>query len=65
MLGRVRIKEIKDIRNRLELELKDKCLPLPERKKDIESLIYRLNDWLDEQEYREREHYREVIQSES
>jgi len=49
MFKRVKIVEIKDIKNRLELELNDKDLkPLPERKKDVESLLYRLNDWFDE-----------------
>lgn len=49
MFNRVKIVEIKDIKNRLELELNDKDLkPLSERKEDIESLLYRLNDWLDE-----------------
>lgn len=65
MLNRVKIGEIKDIKNRLELELKDKCPPLPERKKEIKSLIHHLSVWLDWRDYQERKHYREVIQSES
>jgi len=65
MIKRVKIKEIEDIKKRLELELEDKCSPLPERKKEIKSLIHHLSAWLDWRDYQEREHYREVIKSES
>ena len=65
MFKRVSIKEIEDIKDRLELELKDKYSPLPERKKEIKSLIHHLSVWLDWRDDQEREHYREVIQSES
>ena len=65
MFKRVSIKEIEDIKDRLELELKDKYSPLPERKKEIKSLIHHLIVWLDWRDYQERKHYREVIKSES
>ena len=65
MFERVKIKEIEDIKERLELELKDKYSPLPGRKKEIKSLIHHLSVWLDWRNDQEREHYREVIQSES
>lgn len=64
MLGKVKIKEIRDIRTRLELELGNKNLPF-QRKEEVESLLYHIDTWLEEKEYKEREHYREVIQSES
>ena len=64
MFQKVTIKEIKDIRERLESELEDKDLPF-QRKEEVESLIHYLNTWLCWKEYQEREHYREVIQSES
>lgn len=65
MFKRVSIEEIKGIRNRLEAELKDEYSPLPERKKEIKSLIHHLSVWLDWRDDQEREHYREVIRSES
>lgn len=65
MFKRVSIKEIEDIKDRLELELKDKYSPLPERKKEIKSLIHHLSVWLDWRDSQEQEHYREVIRSES
>ena len=64
MFQKVEIKEIKDIRERLESELKFGDLPY-RRKEEVKSLIYYLNTWLEWREYREREHYREVIKSES
>ena len=65
MFKKVTIKEIKDIRERLESELKfEEDLPY-KRREEVKSLIYYLNTWLCWKEYREREHYREVIKSES
>ena len=64
MFEKVTTKEIKDIKERLETELKDKDLPF-QRKEKVKSLIYHLDTWLDWRDYREREHYREVIKSES
>jgi len=65
MFQKVSIKEIKNIRERLESELKfGEDLPY-QRREEVKSLIYYLNTWLEWKEYREREHYREVIQSES
>ena len=61
---KVRTKEIRDIKGRLESELEDKNLPF-QRKEEVKSLIYYLNTWLDWRDYQEREHYREVIKSES
>lgn len=64
MFQKVSIKEIKSIRERLESELKFGDLPY-QRKEEVKSLVYYLNTWLEWKEYREREHYREVIKSES
>ena len=64
MFQKVSIKEIKNIRERLESELKFGDLPY-QRKEEVKSLIYYLNTWLEWRDYREREHYREVIKSES
>lgn len=64
MFQKVDTKEIKDIRERLESELEDKNLPY-QRREEVKSLIYYLNTWLEWRDYREREHYREVIKSES
>ncbi|MCK4649376.1 hypothetical protein KAT51_07620 [bacterium] len=64
MFEKVNTKEIKVIKKRLELELEDKNLPF-QRKEEVKSLIYYLNTWLDWRDYQEREHYREVIRSES
>ena len=65
MFKKVTIKEIKSIRERLESELKfEEDLPY-KRREEVKSLIYYLNTWLEWKEYREREHYREVIKSES
>lgn len=64
MFEKVSTKEIKNIKERLEAELKDKYLPF-HRKVIVESLIYHINTWLDFRDYQEREHYREVIKSES
>ncbi len=64
MFQKVTIKEIKNIRERLESELKDKYLPL-HQKEEVESLIIHLNVWLEWRAYKERKRYREVIQSES
>jgi len=64
MFQKVEIKEIKDIRERLESELKFGDLPF-QRKEEVKSLVYYLNTWLEWKDYREREHYREVIKSES
>ncbi len=64
MFQKVSIKEIKNIRERLESELKFEDLPY-HRREEVKSLVYYLNTWLEWKEYREREHYREVIKSES
>ena len=64
MFQKVSIKEIKNIRERLESELKFGDLPF-QRKEEVKSLIYYLNTWLEWRDYREREHYQEVIKSES
>jgi len=64
MFEKVNIKEIESIKERLGSELKDENLPF-QRKEEVKSLIYYLNTWLEWKDYREREHYREVIKSES
>ena len=64
MFEKVDTKEIKVIKKRLELELEDKNLPF-QRREEAESLLCHIDTWLDEKDYREREHYKEVIQSES
>jgi len=64
MFEKVSTKEIQDIKERLESELKGNNLPF-QRKEEVKSLIYHLNTWLDWRDYQEREHYREVIKSES
>ena len=64
MFEKVNTKEIQDIKERLESELKGNNLPF-QRKEEVKSLIYHLNTWLDWRDYQEREHYREVIKSES
>ena len=64
MFQKVETKEIKNIRERLESELKFGDLPY-RREEEVKSLIYYLNTWLEWRDYREREHYREVIKSES
>lgn len=64
MFEKVNIKEIQNIKERLESELKDNNLPF-QRKEEVKSLIYYLNTWLEWRDYQEREHYREVIKSES
>ncbi|MBA7515712.1 hypothetical protein ES705_07755 [subsurface metagenome] len=64
MFEKVSTKEIKSIKERLETELEDKDLPL-QRKEEVESLIFHIDTWLEWTDYRERDHYREVIQSES
>ena len=64
MFQKVSIKEIKNIRERLESELKFGDLPY-RRREEIKSLVFYLNTWLEWRDYREREHYREVIKSES
>ena len=64
MFEKVNTKEIKNIKKRLESELKDKDLPF-QRKEEVESLLYYIDTWLEWRDYQEREHYREVIKSES
>lgn len=68
MLQKVDTKEIKNIKERLESELKDKNLPF-QRKEEVESLIVHIDTWLkwrDNLWYSDKqEHYREVIKSES
>ena len=60
MFKKVSTKEIENIKERLESELKDKYLPF-QRKEEVESLLYHINTWLDWRDDQEREHYREVI----
>lgn len=64
MFKKVNTKEIRNIKERLESELKDKDLPF-QRKEEVGSLICYLNAWLDWRDYQEQKHYREVIKSES
>ncbi len=64
MFKKVETKEIENIKERLKTELEDKFLPL-QRKTEVLSLIYHINTWLDWRDYQERQHYREVIKSES
>ena len=64
MFEKVSTKEIQNIKERLETELKDKNLPF-QRKVEVEALIYHIDTWLEFRNYQEREHYREVIKSES
>jgi len=64
LFQKVSIKEIKNIRERLKSELEDKNLPF-QRKEEVMSLLYHIDTWLDGRDYQEREHYREVIKSES
>ena len=64
MFQKVSTKEIRNIKARLESELEDKNLPF-QRKEEVKSLVYYLNNWLEWKDYQERKHYREVIQSES
>jgi len=61
---KVETKEIKSILERLESELKFGDLPYM-RREEIKSLICYLKTWLEWRDYREQEHYKEVIQSES
>ena len=64
MFEKVSTKEIEDIRERLESELEDKNLPF-QRREEVTSLIYHINNWLEWRDYQDRKHYRKVIQSES
>lgn len=64
MFKKVETKEIKSILERLESELKAENL-LYRRREEVKSLVYYLKTWLEWRDYREREHYKEVIQSES
>ncbi|MBA7526286.1 hypothetical protein ES705_18447 [subsurface metagenome] len=64
MFKKVETKEIKSILERLESELKFGDLPY-QRREEVKSLIFYLKTWLEWRAYREREHYREVLQSES
>ncbi len=64
MLKKVSTKEIENIRERLKTELNDKNLPF-QRKEEVISLLYHVDTWLEGRAYQEREHYREVIKSES
>jgi hypothetical protein len=61
---KVEVREIKNILERLETELKSGDLPYRKRE-EVKALIDYLKTWLEWREYREREHYREVIKSES
>lgn len=64
MFEKVKTEEIEKIKERLISELQDEYLPF-QRREEVNSLIYYLNTWLEERAYQEREHYREVIQSET
>jgi hypothetical protein len=64
LLKKVSTKEIENIRERLKTELNDKNLPF-QRKEEVISLLYHVDTWLEGRAYQEREHYREVIKSES
>ncbi len=66
MFKKVSTEEIKDIKVRLETELKEKSFSL-QRKEEVNELLYFLNIWLEWKTDRDRdqEHYREVIKSES
>ncbi|MBA7515721.1 hypothetical protein ES705_07764 [subsurface metagenome] len=64
MLKKVSTREIEKIKERLEAELESKYIS-SQRKKEVKSLIHHLETWLELRDYREREHYREVIKSES
>lgn len=64
MFKKVKTKEIENIKERLESELKDRNLPY-QRKEEVKSLIYYLNTWLEWRDYQEKKHYREVIRSET
>jgi len=64
MFEKVTTKEIENIKERLEAEKGDKNLPF-QRKEEVMSLLYHLDTWLEGRAYQEREHYREVIKSES
>ncbi|GAJ11190.1 unnamed protein product [marine sediment metagenome] len=64
MFKKVETKEIKSILERLESELKFGDSPF-QRRGEVRSLICYLETWLEWRDYREREHYKEVIQSES
>ena len=64
MFQKVSTKEIENIRERLKTELNDKNLAF-QRKEEVISLLYHLDTWLEGRAYQEREHYRQVIQSES
>ncbi len=56
MFGKVSTKEIKNIKARLQSELKDKNLPF-HRKIMVESLIYHCDAWLKGRAYQEWERY--------
>jgi len=64
MFKKVETKEIKSILERLESELKFGDLTYRKRV-EVEVLVYDLKTWLEWKDYREKEHYNEVIQSES
>lgn len=64
MFEKVSTQEIENIRERLKLELSDKNLPF-QRREEVTSLLNYINCWLEWRAYQEREHYREVIRSES
>ncbi len=60
MFKELSIEEIKKIKGRLKLELRDKDLPF-QRKEEVKSLICHLNSWLEWRDCRGRKHYRKVI----
>lgn len=64
MFQKVSTQEIKNIRERLRVELSDQDLPF-QRREEATSLLNYINAWLEWRAYREREHYRQAIKSES
>ena len=61
---KVEVREIKSVLERLETELRSGDLPY-RRREEIKALTAYIKTWLEWKNYREREHYREVIKSES
>jgi len=64
LFEKVETKEIESILERLEAELKSENI-LYRRREEVKSLVNYLKTWLEWKNHREREHYREVIKSES
>ena len=64
VLRKVSSREIEKIKERLEAELESEKISF-QRKEEVKSLVRHLKNWLQLKDYREREHYRVVIKSES